>query len=117
MNLKSLLLGIGCFIVGHFLVWFQLNGQFLWKWFRENTLIVASAGVVISLFYIWGTKFTVAAMGGLLWPARFIGFGVGMVIYASMVSYHFGEGINPKTWLSLGLCLILISIQVFWKTP
>ena len=55
-------------------------------------------------------------MGGLLWPARFIGFGVGMVIYAIMVNYHFSEGINNKTWVSLGLSLILICIQVLWKT-
>ena len=54
-------------------------------------------------------------MGGLLWPARFIGFGVGMVIYAVMVNYHFSEGINTKTLTSLILSLVLICIQVFWK--
>lgn len=54
-------------------------------------------------------------MGGLLWPARFIGFGVGMIIYAVMVNYHFSEGINSKTWVSLMLSLLLIYIQVFWK--
>ena len=55
-------------------------------------------------------------MGGLLWPARFIGFGVGMIIYAIMLNHHFSEGINNKTWVSLGLALILICIQVLWKT-
>ena len=55
-------------------------------------------------------------MGGLLWPARFIGFGVGMIIYAIMVNYHFNEGINLKTAISLVLALILICIQVLWKT-
>jgi hypothetical protein len=38
-----------------------------------------------------------------------------MVIYALGVSYFFGEGITIKTAISLGLCLILICIQVFWK--
>ena len=28
----------------------------------------------------------------------------------------FKEGISPKTFISLILCLILISIQVLWKT-
>ena len=55
-------------------------------------------------------------MDGLLWPARFIGFGIGMIIYAIMVNYHFDEGINVKTWVSLVLSLLLIVIQVFWKT-
>jgi hypothetical protein len=54
-------------------------------------------------------------MGGLLWPARFIGFGVGMIIYAIGVWYFFSEGITPKTAVSLGLSLLLICIQVLWK--
>ena len=54
-------------------------------------------------------------MGGLLWPARFIGFGVGMIIYAIGVWYFFSEGINMKTTVSLGLAILLIIIQVLWK--
>jgi len=51
----------------------------------------------------------------LLWPARFVGFGVGMIIYALGVSYFFKEGITTKTFVSLLICFILISIQVLWK--
>ena len=117
MGLKtgSLALGILYFIIGHILVFYQLNGQFLYKSFRENEWAVAAMGFIISFFFIWGTKNTVEAMEGLLWPARFIGFGIGMFQYALFVSYYFQEGINAKTWVSLFLCLILISIQVFWK--
>ena len=79
MSLKDLSLGILCFLIGHILVWYQLNGQFLWKSFRENEWLVAAAGFVISFFFIWGTKYTVDAMDGLLWPARFIGFSIGML--------------------------------------
>jgi hypothetical protein len=57
----------------------------------------------------------VLGTNGLLWPARFIGFGIGMVIYAVMVSYHFNEGITNKTIVSLLLCVALICIQVLWK--
>ena len=113
----NLLLGIAAFFVAHVLTFYQLNGQFLKEtdWFRNNTFWVAAAGIILSFFYIWGTKYTVAGMDGLLWPARFIGFGVGMIIYAIMVNYHFNEGINAKTWVSLALALLLIIIQVFWK--
>jgi hypothetical protein len=118
MIIKDLLIGIGAFFVAHVLTFYQLNGQFLksTSWFRDNTLWVAAAGIILSFFYIWGTKYAVQGMGGLLWPARFIGFGVGMIIYAIMVNYHFSEGINNKTWVSLALALILICIQVLWKT-
>ncbi len=114
---KDLLIGIAAFFVAHVLTFYQLNGQFLKStdWFRNNVTAVAATCIILSFFYIWGTKYAVQGMGGLLWPARFIGFGVGMIIYAVMVNYHFSEGINSKTWVSLMLSLLLIYIQVFWK--
>ena len=117
MRVTDLLIGISAFFIAHILTFYQLNGQFLKStdWFRNNITIVAAAGFFLSFFYIWGTKYTVSGMDGLLWPARFIGFGVGMIIYAVFVNYHFNEGINTKTWISLALSLILILIQVFWK--
>ena len=116
MKINDLLLGLLCFAGGHFLTFFQLNGQFLeTNWFRKNEFGVAVAGVAISYFYMYGTKFTVSGMEGLLWPARFIGFGIGMILYAFMVSYFFNQGITFKTLVSLILCVSLISIQVFWK--
>ena len=117
MIVKDLFIGIISFFIAHLLTFYQLNGQFLksTNWFRENVVWVAASGIILSFFYIWGTKYAVQGMGGLLWPARFIGFGVGMIIYAIMVNYHFNEGINLKTAISLVLALILICIQVLWK--
>ena len=112
----DILTGVLLFSVAHILTFFQLNGQFLkTDWFRKNEFVVAAAGIILSYFYMYGTKYTVAGTDGLLWPARFIGFGVGMIIYAIGVSHYFNEGISLKTMVSLGLCLVLISIQVFWK--
>ena len=115
MKLDSLLIGIFWFILGHVAVFFQLNGQFKWDWFKNNEFILATCGLIISFFYIWGTKYTVEAFEGLLWPARFIGFGIGMFVYALGVSFLFKEGITSKTFISLFLCVILISKQVLWK--
>ena len=84
-------------------------------WFRKNEIIVAAFGFILSFFYIWGTKYAVSGFNGLLWPARFIGFGVGMIIYAIGVSYFFNEGITTKTAISLVIALLLIAIQVLWK--
>tara|TARA_R110002124_G_C8800863_1_gene502415 strand:- start:435 stop:794 length:360 start_codon:yes stop_codon:yes gene_type:complete len=117
IKVTDLIIGISCFTVAHILTFFQLNGQFLkTDWFRKNEFLVAAAGIVLSYFYIWGTKYTVSGTDSLLWPARFIGFGVGMVIYAGFVSYFFKEGITSKTLVSLLLALILICVQVLWKT-
>ena len=111
----SLLYGILWFLLAHIVVFFQLNGQFKWDWFKEHEWVMALMGVPISFIYIWGTKYTVEGMDGLLWPTRFIGFGVGMVIYAILVNHFFNEGFNIKTIISLLLAVILICIQVFWK--
>ena len=116
MLYKDLFIGAGAFIIAHILTFFQLNGQFLKiDWFRKNEIWVAAAGVILSFFYMWGTKYTVNGMDGLLWPARFIGFSIGMIIYAIGTSYFFSEGINLKTTVSLALCLMLLIIQVLWK--
>ena len=114
---KDLLIGAGLFSIAHILTFYQLNGQFLKStdWFKNNVTLVAAAGIILSFFYIWGTKYTVSGIDNMLWPARFIGFGVGMVIYAILVSYFFNEGITPKTAVSLGLALLLLSVQLFWK--
>ena len=115
IKIMPLVIGIAMFFVAHILTFFQLNGQFLWKSFAKNEWMVAASGIILSIFYIWGTKYTVEAFGGLMWPGRFIGFGVGMVIYAIMVSYFFNEGVNLKTLTSLVLATGLVMVQIFWK--
>ena len=115
MNVTPLISGIFLFFIGHIIVFFQLNGQFKWDWFVKHEWLMALMGIPISFLYIWGTKYTVQGLDGLLWPARFIGFGIGIVIYAIEVGYFFNEGINAKTAVSLLLALILILIQVLWR--
>lgn len=114
MNI-NLIYGILFFIGGHIIAWFQLNSQFKWDWAKEHEWIMAAIGIPCSFLYIWGTKYTVAGMDGLLWPTRFIGFGIGMLIYALLVGHFFSEGITAKTFVSLALSIILICINVFWK--
>ncbi len=110
-----LIYGILLFLAAHLITWFQLNGQFLWGWFKENTLLLAICGIPISYLYIYGTKYTVQHFDGTMWPARFIGFGVGILVYALLVGWFFKEGITLKTLVSLLLSVSLIFIQVFWK--
>ena len=114
MNI-NLLYGILFLALGHIGAFFQLNGQFKWDWFKTNEWVIAACGVILSFFYIWGTKYTVAGMDGLLWPTRFIGFGIGMLVYALLVGHFFSEGITTKTFVSLALSILLICINVFWK--
>lgn len=114
-EISYILQGCFWFSIGHVLAFYQLNGQFIWKWFKDNEFIVAAAGIFLSYAYIWGTRDTVAGFDGLLWPARFVGFGIGMIIYALLVHFYFAEELSPKTIISLIISVVLIYIQVGWK--
>ena len=110
-----LIYGILLFLGAHLVTWIQLNGQFIWNWFEKNTLLLAICGIPISYLYIYGTKYTVQHFDGTMWPARFIGCGVGILVYALLVGIFFKEGITLKTFVSLLMSVSLIFIQVFWK--
>ena len=72
-------------------------------------------GGFTTYLFILGTKYVASHYGGILWPGRFLGFSVGVVIFAVLTYLHLGEGVNLKTATSLLLALVLILIQLFWK--
>jgi len=113
--MKNILIGILFFLLAQGTTWFQMQGQFIWDFFKKNPLIISLLGIPISYLFLMATKYTVEGSGGLLWPSRFIGFGIGIIVYGILVSVYFNEGINPKTLISLLLSLIIICIQVLWK--
>ena len=114
--MKDLILSIGFFVVGHTLIWYQTNGQFLWKWFEKNPVLLSlTLGSIISYTFITGTKHIVAYSDGLLWPGRLMGFGIGITSFTILTLIYMGEGLTTKTITSLILALALVSIQIFWK--
>jgi hypothetical protein len=115
VNLKDILIGFLFNLVGHTLTFYQLNGQFIWEYFKRNPLVITLIGLPISYTFIYATKYTIGGFGGIMWPSRFMGFAAGMLVYAFFTYWQFGESINTKTFISLLLCVFLILIQVFWK--
>jgi len=85
------------------MTWFQLNGQFIWSWFKDHPLTLCLFGVPVSYLYILATKYS------------FVGFAVGMITFTIFTSIFLGEGISNKTIISLLLASALVCIQVFWK--
>ena len=115
INNKALLIGVGVFLLAHIITWFQLNGQFFSEWFKNNNFTLALFGIPISYLYIYGTRYCYSGFNGLLWPGRFIGFAVGMVVFSLLTSFIMNEGITGKTGISLILSLALVSVQILWK--
>tara|TARA_B110000977_G_C10644692_1_gene325478 strand:+ start:63 stop:407 length:345 start_codon:yes stop_codon:yes gene_type:complete len=114
--MSKLTLSVLLFLLGQIAIWFQTNGQFLWKWFANNPLILSLVGgSTISYAFIYGTKFAYEHFDGLLWPGRFLGFALGISSYAVLTWWFMGEGISLKTFTSLILSAGIICVQLFWK--
>lgn len=114
--MRGLVTGMALVFIGQTLIWYQTNGQFLWEWFKKNPLLLSiSIGSVVSYLFIVGTKYIVTYFDGLLWPGRFITFGMGILSFTFLTWLYMGEGITMKTFVSLLLAISLVSIQILWK--
>ena len=111
----ALVLCISTYFLVQLVTWFQLNGQFVWPWFKNNPLILCLFGIPISWLYIEATRLGFIAFDGLIWPGRLLGFAMGMLTFAVCANIFMGEGLTNKTIVSLILATILTIIQVFWK--
>ena len=115
-NMGKLLAGVGLFLFGQILIWYQTNGQFKWEWCAKNPFAMALIfSVPISFAFIVATKYVVGYFDGQLWPGRFIGFATGIMSFAILTSFYMNEGINAKTMISLVLATALVAIQILWK--
>jgi len=114
-KITALILCIVLFSTVQLITWFQLNGQFVWPWFKNNMLLVCLMGIPISWFYIEATRYGFIAFEGVLWPGRLLGFATGIFSFAICTSIFMGEGLNTKTLVSLALATALTFIQIFWK--
>ena len=114
-KITALILCLVIFFTVQVITWFQLNGQFVWPWFKNNVFLLCLMGVPISWLYIEATRMGFIAFDGLIWPGRLLGFAMGILTFAICANMFMGEGLNTKTIISLILATILTFIQVFWK--
>ena len=72
-------------------------------------------GMPITWIFMMATKHLIGWSDGVLWPTRLIGFSVGIVVFAILSKVLFGETISAKTAVCIGLALLIIVVQIFWK--
>ena len=111
----NLLISLLLIILGSCITYFQSQGQFFWPWAKNNPIIMALFGFPVSLLFIYFAKYNALAFGGQVWPGRVISFCVGTIVFALMSSLMMGEHITAKTGISLGLAMLILAIQIFWK--
>ena len=111
--MNKLVLAIVLFFAGQTLIWIQTNGQFLWKWFDKNPLILSIVfGTIISYIFIFATKYAYQYFDNLIWPGKFVGFSTGIICYAILTYLMMSEGMSAKTLVSLLLATLIIIIQI-----
>ena len=93
------------------IVWFQLNGQLIWKWFKDNPLILCIIGMPITYGFWLSTAYGYKGFGEL-WPIRLLGFATGMMTFPFITYWVLGEGITVKTGISIALAVIILILQL-----
>jgi hypothetical protein len=111
----ALLIGMFLMLLAQILTFYQLQGQIKYQWFKDNYWVIVLMGIPISMMYMESVKQIINYYGGLLWPSRLIGFGIGVVVFAILSQLLFGENLNTKTMVCLILSGAIILIQIFWK--
>ena len=108
---KEILATIIILFLANIVIWFQLNAQVKWDWFKDNYWLMSLLGVPISYALMYSTKYGYTGFGEL-WPIRLMGFAVGMVIFPFITYMVLGEGITLKTGISLILAAAIMLLQL-----
>ena len=108
---KEILLCIIILFFTQIVIWFQLNAQVKWDWFKDNYLLMSILGMPISYALLLSTKFGWEGFGAL-WPIRLLGFAVGIMSFSVITYLVLGEGVTLKTGISLILGTVILLLQL-----
>ena len=115
MDYRLLTFGFAYFVIGQILIWFQSHLQFFSNWSKDNPLLIAVPGVLVSYVSILATKHLAEAYDGLVWPSRLIGFGIGIILFSILTWVLLGEKVEMKSAICVVLAFCILLIQLFWK--
>jgi len=108
---KDVLICISVLLVAQVIIWFQLNGQLKWEWFKDNNLLMSLMGIPISYMLLMATKYGFQGFKEL-WPIRLMGFATGMISFPFITYWILGEGITLKTGISILLAVVIMLLQL-----
>ena len=116
MDYRYLIYGIFLYMFGQFFAWLQSYGPLIFPKLKDNTWILYVTAPVVTFFYLYATRYTVQSFNGIMWPSRIISFSVGVILFTVLTNIFMKEGLNAKMIVSLSLCVLVLLIQIFWKT-
>ena len=95
------------------MIWYQLNGQLVWDFWKSPKGIVTSLlmGIPITAMFWVATKIGYQGFGNL-WAVRFMGFATSMMTFPLMTWLYLGESITLKTLITVLLAIIIMILQL-----
>ena len=108
---KDVLMCVLLLFIAQIVIWFQLNSQLKWDWFKDNYLLMSILGMPISYALLHSTKYGYIGFGEI-WPIRLLGFAVGLMTFPFITWIMLGEGITIKTGISIVLAGIIMLLQL-----
>jgi hypothetical protein len=105
MNVSKLIIGIIFGIIAQIIIFFQLQGQMKYDWFKNHYWLVVLMGIPISMLFMYSVKNMIIAFDGQMWPSRLIGFSIGAMVFTWLSWVIFNEPITTKTFVCLFLSL------------
>ncbi len=115
LNWYYILLGAGVTIIAQIGAWFQHNLQFKFPKYDETFWGWYVLSIPLTYVFVLATKYNVEGYGGSIWGGRFVGFAIGMIVYALMIQFVFQEKFTMKIAFQLLLCCLILLVQGFWK--
>jgi hypothetical protein len=112
----SVQLGLLYFLMGNILLWFQINSQFVWDWWKDKAILSNLIFAIPTGLCLWMGVKNIVNSTGELWASKLLGFGVSNFVFAVMTYLMMKESIlTAKTLTCLLLAAIIIAIQILWK--
>ena len=113
MKSHYILITILIFFLNNIIIWYQLNGQLVWpfwKTWKGITISILMGMPITALFWI-ATKYGYQCFGNL-WSVRFMGFATSMISFPIMTWLYLGEVITLKTGITIILAVIIMLLQL-----
>lgn len=115
MNYKLIIISALLFLIGQSLVWIQVNGPIIWPIAKTYRWVLMILGIPITWLFMEATRIAVTGFESEFWPARFVSFVSGIIIFTAFTYMFRGETVTAKTATCLVLAFGIIFIQIFWK--
>ena len=116
MDIIKLLNGATLLFLAQAFVWFQMYAPLKIEWFKDKQWISYVIAIPITFLFMKGIEICVECFDGVMWPARLFTFTLGVISFTFLTSYFNQEPITPKTGVCLLLCLMILLVQIFWKS-